>query len=73
MNIPYIDPAPLWVYSNSNRPDDVYWIVTKDDYGNETARSMFYYLEDAREYLHKVKGVPLEEIKLVTGELHGGL
>ena len=64
MSIPYIEVSPNEVY---HCEEDVFWIVTKDEDG-ETARAMFYSLEDAKEYLHKVKGMPLEEIKIVTGE-----
>ena len=68
MNIPYIEAAPMAVYNYDD--DDVFWIVTKDEDG-EIARAMFYSLDDAKEYLHKVKGMPLEEIKIVTGEEEG--
>jgi hypothetical protein len=45
--------------------DDFFWIVTKDEDGEETARAMFFYLDDAKEYLRKAKGIPLEDIKIV--------
>jgi hypothetical protein len=64
MSIPYIEVNPTDV---CNGEDDVFWIVTKDEDG-ETARAMFYSLDDAKEYLHKVKGMSLEEIKIVTVE-----
>ena len=64
MSIPYIEVSPINVY---HCEEDVYWIVTNDEDG-ETARAMFYSLDDAKEYLHKVKGIPLEEIKIFTGE-----
>jgi hypothetical protein len=69
MSIPYIEVGPSWVYNAMPRNDeDFFWIVTKDADGEETARAMFYSLDDAKEYLHKVKGMSLEEIKIVTGE-----
>jgi hypothetical protein len=64
MSIPYIEVSPTEVY---HCEEDVFWIVTKDEDG-ETARAMFYSLDDAKEYLNKVKGIPLEEIKIFTGE-----
>lgn len=64
MSIPYIEVSPAEVY---HCEEDVFWIVTKDEEG-ETARAMFYSLDDAKEYLHKVKGIPLEDIKLVKEE-----
>jgi hypothetical protein len=64
MIIPYIEVSPINVY---HCDEDVFWIVTKDEDG-ETARAMFFYLEDAKEYLRKVKGMPLEDIKIVTEE-----
>jgi len=67
MSTPYIDSSPLWVYCDPVDHNHVYWIVTNDD-GGELARAMFYSLDDAKEYLHKVKGMPLEDIKIATGE-----
>jgi hypothetical protein len=64
MSIPYIEVSPNDVY---HCEEDVFWIVTKDEDG-ETARAMFYSLDDAKAYLHKVKGMALEDIKIVTGE-----
>ncbi len=64
MSIPYIEVSPINVY---HFEEDVFWIVTKDEDG-ELARAMFYRIDDAKEYLHKVKGMPLEDIKIVTGE-----
>ena len=64
MSVPYIEVSPINVY---HFEEDVFWIVTKDE-DDETARAMFFSLDDAREYLHKVKGIPLEEIKIVAGE-----
>ena len=65
MNAPYIEVGLPEVY---HYEEDVFWIVTKDDDGFEVGYAMFSNLEDAKEYLHKVKGIPLEEIKIVTGE-----
>jgi hypothetical protein len=71
MSIPYVEVGPSWVYNAMPRnEDDFFWIVTNDEDG-ETARAMFFELEDAKEYLHKVKGMSLEEIKIVTGEEGG--
>ena len=64
MSVPYIEVSPINVY---HFEEDVFWIVTKDE-DDETARAMFSSLDDAREYLHKVKGMSLEEIKIFTGE-----
>lgn len=64
MTTPYIEAAPLTFF---NVDDDVFWIITKDSDG-DVSQAMFYDLEDAKEYLHKVKGIPLEEIKIVMGE-----
>lgn len=66
MSIPYIEAGPHWAYSTWE--EDVFWVVTKDENGDETARALFVFVEDAKEYLHKVKGMPLEDIKIVTGE-----
>jgi hypothetical protein len=65
MSIPYIEVSPTDVYNYDY--GDVFWIVTKDEDG-ELARAMFYSLDDAKEYLHKVNGIPLEEIKIVKEE-----
>ena len=65
MSIPYIEAAPMAVYNYDD--GDVYWIVTNDEDG-ELARAMFYSLDDAKEYLHKVKGMSLEDIKIVAEE-----
>ena len=63
MSIPYIEATDHGAYNFGD--DDVFWIVTRDSDG-ETTRALFLYLEDAKEYLHKVKGIPLEKIKIVT-------
>lgn len=65
MRTPYIEVGPIEVY---HYEEDVYWIVTKDDDGFEVGYAMFSNIDDAKEYLHKVKGMPLEDIKIVTGE-----
>jgi hypothetical protein len=66
MSTPYIEVGPSWIYNvMPNNDDDFFWIVTKDEDGEETARAMFFYLEDAKEYLRKAKGIPLEDIKIV--------
>jgi hypothetical protein len=67
MSTPYIEVGPSWVYNvMPNNEDDFFWIVTKDEDGEETGRAMFFCLDDAKEYLHKVKGIPLEDINIFT-------
>ena len=66
MSIPYIEAGPSLAYNTWE--EDVFWVVTKDENGDETARALFVFVEDAKEYLNKVKGIPLEEIKIVKEE-----
>jgi len=66
MSIPYIEAGPSLAYNTWE--EDVFWVVTKDENGDETARALFLFVDDAKEYLNKVKGMSLEDIKIVTGE-----
>lgn len=66
MSKPYIERSPHYVYYSEEA--DVYWVVTDSTGGEHVAQAAFYDLESAKNYIHLVLKVPVDEIKIVNEE-----